>query len=115
MNWKKNEITFDSPAYWNAWRNWCKVMDDVIVRNGIPRNEYSIELADEPQLKELPLAELSRAAAELKKAVPGVHITITNASNIYAKEMAENVDSWIFSQYEIYDKKRNVNIEYFTE
>jgi hypothetical protein len=113
VHWKKNEITFDSPAYWNAWRNWCKVMDDVIVRNGIPRNEYSIELADEPQLKELPLVELSRAAAELKKAVPGVHITITNASNIYAKEMAENVDCWIFSQYEIYDKKRNVNIEYF--
>lgn len=113
VHWKKNEITFDSSAYWNAWRNWCKVMDDVIVRNGIPRNEYSIELADEPQLKELPLAELSRAAAELKKAVPGVHITITNASNIYAKEMAENVDCWIFSQYEIYDKKRNVNIEYF--
>ena len=34
-------------------------MDDVIVRNGIPRNDYSIEIADEPQIKELPLTELS--------------------------------------------------------
>lgn len=113
VHWNKNEIAFDSPAYWNAWRNWCKVMDDVIVRNGIPRKDYSIEIADEPQIRELPPAELSRAAAELKKAVPGVHITITNASNTYAKEMAENVDSWIFSQYEIYDKKRSVNVDYF--
>ena len=113
VHWPKKEIAFDTPEYWNAWRNWCRAMDDVLVRNGIGRKDYTVEIADEPQLKKFSVEELTRACRELKDAVPGVHITVTNASDVYGREMGPLVDSWIFSQYEIYDRKRNRNIAWF--
>ena len=109
----KKQFPFDSPAYWNAWRSWCAAMDQILVRNGIPRSEYTIEIADEPHVKDFPKAELERACAELKKAVPGVHITVTNAEDVYADVLHPYVDSWIFSQYSVYDAKRGRQAAWF--
>lgn len=109
----KNQIPFNTPAYWNAWRNWCKVINDTFIKHGISINDYSIELADEPRLIQFSITELTKACIELKKAVPNVHVSVTNASDVYAKALGPHIDSWIFSQYEIYDKKRNINVASF--
>ncbi len=103
--WKKNlmrkQFKIDTPEYWNAWRNFCKGIDRILKKHGISREEYIMEIFDEPHMEDFYLEELTRAHAEYKKALPDASILMTSGAP-YAKnpenfdKVTKNIDSWIF-------------------
>ena len=98
------QIKFNSPEYWKAWRNWIQGVDKIMTDNGIARDEYIIEIFDEPQYTTPDAqAESIRAFAEAKKAEPGVQLTVTNGhpTNAGFEELAKYVDYYYFGQHHI--------------
>jgi len=91
-------IPFDSEAYWNAWRNWCRGVDSLLNEYGFRTGEYTMELFDEPDPKKVTAAEFLRAHEEAKKAVPGIRLMVTSGIDFFdaGKEL---VDDWIFTYY----------------
>ena len=96
-------IKFDSPEYWNAYREWMKYVDETLRKNGIAREEYTVEVFDEPDPKKNPPAEVCRALAEAKKAVPGIHLSNTNGERNFFEKIAPLVDNWMFGQHIFFD------------
>jgi len=107
-------IEYDSPAYWNAWREWSKAMDRIMTRNGFAREDYTVEVVDEPHEDKFPVAEMKKACEEMKQAVPGIHLTLTSGIKIYGKELSGIIDGWIFSHYSIYERTETPLIDAFT-
>lgn len=96
----KKQFKFDSPEYWNAWRNFCLGIDKILKKHGISRKEYTMELFDEPQLKEFPAEEFAKVHAEYKKAMPDASALMTSGTNYailpeWSKQMVPNIDCWI--------------------
>jgi hypothetical protein len=97
-------IAFNSPEYWNAWRNWVRGIDKIMSEHGIARSEYVVEVFDEPQFTTPEVqAESIRAFAEAKKAAPNVQLMVTNGHPTQAgfEELAQYVDYYYFGQHHI--------------
>lgn len=109
----KNKIQYNTPRYWKAWEEWCIAVDKIFARNGISRNDYTVEVVDEPFPDKFTAAELKKACEIMKKAVPGVHLTITSGSKYYVDALKDTVDSWIFSHFDIYNKEKGEKAAYF--
>ena len=96
----KKQFKFDTQEYWNAWRNFCLGIDKILKKHGISRQEYTMELFDEPQLKEFPPDEFAKVYAEYKKAMPDASALLTSGT-LYARlpewpgRMVPNIDCWI--------------------
>ncbi|MBO4490969.1 MAG: hypothetical protein J5944_06375 [Lentisphaeria bacterium] len=96
IHMRGTKIEFDSPAWWNAWREWCIMMDGILTESGIARDDYVVEVLDEPNPNEYPVAEVRKAFEVMREAVPGIHLTITSGINAYGKEIGPLADHWIF-------------------
>ena len=102
----KNQFKYDSPEYWKAWRSWVQYLDETMRQNGIPRDRYTVEVFDEPNLKTFSVAEVKKVFEEAKKAVPGIHLTMTNGERAYYDAINHLVDNWIFGQHIFGDKNQ---------
>ena len=110
--WKKRLLPktfrYDSPEYWNAWRNYCVGIDRTLRQYSIARDQYTLELFDEPFPKDYPPDELLKAHRECKKALPGCSLQLVAGAD-YLKdeaffgELAKAVDIWTFLYYRTQD------------
>ena len=111
-------IKFNTPEYWNAWRNFCLGIDKIMKSHNISRAEYTMEIFDEPNITVYPPEELERAHAEYKKAMPDASILMTSGV-LYMKDpatfkrIAKDIDIWIFHQHQSYDAKVQTAIKNF--
>ncbi len=90
-------IVYDTPAYWRAYREWIKYMDETIRSCGFGNDDYVIEVFDEPN--GVSNDELSRAFKEAKSAVPKARLLETNGEKRYFDLIFDDVDTWFFSQH----------------
>ena len=95
----KNQFKYDTPEYWKAWRSFVQYIDETLRKNGIARNRYTVEVFDEPNPAKFKTAEVKKVFEEAKKAVPGIHLTMTNGERHYYKDVNHLVDNWIFGQH----------------
>ena len=100
---KKQPYKFNTEAYWRAYREWVRYVDDVIVSNGVARDDYVFELLDEPQLgsegwNKFTREEVKRAVAETKSALPGCKIYIASGVDNFFEVVQDKVDEWCFYQ-----------------
>ncbi|MBR2425753.1 MAG: hypothetical protein IKB16_03330 [Lentisphaeria bacterium] len=102
----KKQFQYDTPEYWKAWRTWLQYMDDVMQQNGVQRNRYTVEVFDEPNPKKFSRAEVKKVFEEAKKAVPGIHLTMTNGERHYYDDINHLVDNWIFGQHIFGEKQQ---------
>lgn len=98
----RNRITKGAPfargseEFWRGYREWIKYIDEVVVSNGISRDDYTVEVFDEPNKARLPdAAEVVRAVRETKKAVPGISVMITSGVRAYFGDLKNDVDDWV--------------------
>ena len=93
-------IPFDSPEYWNAWRNWCKAAAALLQKHGLSFEEFTMEIFDEPNPKEFLVEELRRACVESKEAVPQMRLMLTSGM-AYFEAVRDLIDDWIFTYYRV--------------
>ena len=109
----KKQFTPGTPEYWKAWRSWIQYIDETMRENGVPRSNYTVEVFDEPNPAKFPVSEIIRAFAEAKKAVPGIHLTVTNGERHYYKDLNSLVDNWIFGQHIFGEKDQMAKTAHF--
>jgi len=102
--WKKRllpkKFKSGTPEYWNAWRNFCLGIDRILKKHGVSRKEYTMEIFDEPHLKDFPMEELSRAFAEYKKVMPDAQTLLTSGTLYsllpdWTEKVVPYLDQWI--------------------
>ena len=101
---RNSSITFDTPEYWTAWRNWLKFVDRTMQENGFGNDDFVMEVFDEPNTKSWPMDEVLRAYREARVATPGMKLLNTNGEREYFKDVSPLVDHWYFSQHVFGDK-----------
>jgi hypothetical protein len=105
-------IPFDSPEYWNAWRNWCKGAAELLQKHGLGFDEFTMEIFDEPNTRDFPIEELRRACVESKKAVPEMRLMLTSGMT-YFEAVKDLIDDWIFTYYRALETDYRQKMESF--
>ena len=98
-------LVYDTPQFWNAYRNWLKYVDRLLAENGFDRNDYTVELIDEPNPTSTSREEMLKIFSEAKKAILDLNVTATNGERNYFDLVQEFTDNWIFSQYIFTEEK----------
>jgi len=94
--WCPKFLERGSEAYWRAFREWVVYIDETVTSAGFSRDDYDVELLDEPSPdRGMPVDETERAAAEAKKAVPGIHLFVTSGAPTYMERLKPYVDGWV--------------------
>lgn len=109
----KNKFKMDQPEFWTAWHEWLKYVDEVMQQNGIPRNEYTVEVFDEPNLRQFPVKDLVKILTEARKAIPDMNLTCTNGERVYYDAAHHLVDNWIFGQHIFNDPNQMKKVSHF--
>ncbi len=106
-------IVYDSPQFWNAYKNWLKYVDRLITANGFSRDEYSVELIDEPNPNSTSSKEIQIVFSEAKKAIPDMNVTATNGERHYFELVEPYSDNWMFSQHIFTENKERAKTKAF--
>lgn len=105
---KQAGLVYNTPEFWNGWREWSRAMNRILSENGISLQDYVVEIADEPSPASFPdKKELQRACMEMAKAVPGINICISAGEKHFFDLVKDYVNEWIFSQHTVYNPELN--------
>ena len=88
-----------SAVYWKAYRAWLRYVDETLAAGGIGRDDYSIEIMDEPQKKYIPTELLVSYYREARAALPDSRLLITHGEEDFYDDVKDLVDDWIFSHH----------------
>ncbi|MBO4511883.1 MAG: hypothetical protein J5746_03880 [Victivallales bacterium] len=106
-------LAYDTPQYWNAYRNWLKYVDRLLAENGFSRSDYTVELIDEPNPNSTNNDEMLKIFTEAKKAIPDLNVTATNGERNYFDLVQAYTDKWIFSQHIFSEEKERAKTKAF--
>jgi len=102
---KKQPYKFNTPQYWKAYAEWVKYVDDILVSNGIRRDDYLWELLDESGLVKdkkgwnlFTVEEAKKSVTVLKEALPGARVYIASGVDAFFPTLKDEVDEWCFYQ-----------------
>ncbi|MCK5802855.1 MAG: hypothetical protein KAI66_08485, partial [Lentisphaeria bacterium] len=95
----KMRFKLGTPEWTRAWSDWLRAVDATMRRNGFDNEDYTIEIWDEPHMKDMDTVIVSLKTA--RKAVPEMRLDMTFGAS-YTKvealqKMRPYVDSWCFS------------------
>lgn len=104
-HWPKNLITFDTPEYWRAFREWFLYVNETMRGEGFAADDYVTQLFDEPNPKKITPNEAERMYREARAAVPDARLMQTNGERTYFERLSPYTDIWFFSQHVFGDAK----------
>ena len=111
-------LKFNTPEYWNGWRNYCKGVVKILQEQGFRKEEFVLELFDEPSTKEFTVHELLTAHRECKKVLPDVLIQMASGISFIEQdkvfeELTKVIDLWTFSFYRTNIPSYRKKMKYF--